>query len=499
MKRIFRPQFLILLAISQYFIFNVSVFSQKRGIAYGYHSPDDLQVQSPNTSWWYNWYVEPEISVANVYGDYGFEFVPMAWNGNFDETKLRNFLAAHPETKYLLAFNEPNFVSQANMTPAQAAAQWPRLEAIADDFNLKIVAPAVNYCEVCVEANGVVYSDPIKYLDDFFTACPGCRVDYIAAHSYMNTVGALQWYMGRFKKYGKPIWLTEFAGWESNGNITSPDDQISFMIGAVDMLEADTSIFRYSWFIGRGPGISNYPYIDILGANGVLTPIGEVYKQMPVHDPDQIINIPGMIESENYNSMSGILLELTEDVSGFANVGYIEAGDWLEYKINVPQTDEYDIGFRIASTKPATLSVLVDGNSLLTVNFPNTSGWQNWQTVPGKIGLPAGTHTFRLLANTDGFNINWFQIGDESAVPETHNILNHDFSISQSLTPGLFTIKTNAQINKFAVYNLPGLQIQDIPFSSEINLQGLRPGIYILSAIDQHGKIITNKRISILK
>ncbi len=274
--------------------------SQKRGMAYGHHSPEDLQVLSPEISWWYNWVETPENSVVNVFGNYGFEFVPMTWNGNLNETKLRNFLKA----KYLLAFNEPNFLEQANMKPSEVAAQWPRLEAIADEFNLKIVAPAVNYCGECVTENGTTYTDPFQYLDDFFEVCPDCRVDHIAVHSYMNTVSALQWYIGKFKKYEKPIWLTEFAGWEYNDNINDVNDQISFMIGAVDFLEADPDVFRYAWFIGRRDGINSFPYIDLLGANGVLTQLGEVYKQMPTHDADQVVEIPATIEAEAYNKMA---------------------------------------------------------------------------------------------------------------------------------------------------------------------------------------------------
>ena len=96
-------------------------------------------------SWWYNWAVTPELPVRDHYEDYDMDFVPMAWNGAFNETALREFLDEHPNVKYLLGFNEPNFAEQANLTPQQAADLWPQLEAIADDYNLKLVAPAVNY------------------------------------------------------------------------------------------------------------------------------------------------------------------------------------------------------------------------------------------------------------------------------------------------------------------------------------------------------------------
>jgi hypothetical protein len=48
---------------------------------------------------------------------------------------------------------------------------------------------------------------------------------------------------------------------------------------------------------------------------------------MPVHDETRVVQIPATIEAEEYNKMSGIQLQKTADETGFANVGYIDAGD----------------------------------------------------------------------------------------------------------------------------------------------------------------------------
>lgn len=477
---------------------SLSFGQSKRGLAYGYHSAKDLEVLSPEISWWYNWSEAPESAVADVYTNYGFEFVPMTWNGNFNATKLRNFLSKHPETKYLLAFNEPNFIDQANMTPSEVAAKWSVLEAIADEYNLKIVGPAVNYCGNCVEENGTTYTDPFKYLDDFFAACTGCRVDYIAVHSYINTVSALKWYIDKFRKYNKPIWLTEFAGWEPNGNINNIDDQINFMIGAVDFLDTDPDVFRYSWFIGRGSGISKYPYIDILGADGTLTALGEVYKQMPLHDENKIVDIPATIEAEAYNKMSGILLEKTADASGFANVGYIEAGDWLEYKIRVPVGDNYSVRFRIAATKSASMNVLIDGTRVLTQAFSNTGGWQNWSTFENSMDLTEGVHTIRFQAVTNGFNINWFQIGNTLAVGDMLDDENDRIHIFPNPTSHMLNIK----INDFSecqvrISDLMGKTMIDrsINKSGGIDISGLEKGFY--TVIVTNNEFVSVKKIII--
>jgi hypothetical protein len=256
--------------------------SAKRGICYGYHAPADLAAISPGVSWWYNWTVTPETGVVDVYRNYSMEFVPMAWNGGFDAARLRSFLKTHPDVKYILGFNEPNFVDQADMPPTAAAAAWPALEAIADEFSLKIVGPAVNFCGNCVAENGTTYTDPVKYLDDFFTACPDCRVDYIAVHNYMCYRSALTSYLGNFYKYGRKIWLTEFACWDQPASTVTPQFQINYMNEALTALENDTMVFRYAWFIGRTGAIDSYPYQSIFGADpGSLTALGSQYVNHP--------------------------------------------------------------------------------------------------------------------------------------------------------------------------------------------------------------------------
>jgi Glycosyl hydrolase catalytic core len=93
----------------------------KRGLAYGEASPAAL---IPGIGWWYNWSPTPEHTVQSSYVALGLEFVPIQWGGSVDAATLASQI---PEgAKYLLGFNEPNFVQQSNLTPQQAAALWPQ-------------------------------------------------------------------------------------------------------------------------------------------------------------------------------------------------------------------------------------------------------------------------------------------------------------------------------------------------------------------------------------
>jgi Glycosyl hydrolase catalytic core len=244
--------------------------SCKRGIAYGGHSPADMATMSRSIAWWYNWSPRPEGSVGDAWRAAAIDFTPMVWGGRFDINQLATTI---PEgTKYLLAFNEPNFTTQANLTPAQAAALWPQLEDLARRRGLLLVSPAVNFC-----GGACNLTSPYDWLDQFFAACPGCKVDYVAAHLYSCFGAGMRGYLARLATYGKPIWITEFAC-ASDAPTTLPN-QMRAMREVVDVLERDPNVFRYAWFSGRSNAIPN---VNVLGpAPGESTPLGDLYASLP--------------------------------------------------------------------------------------------------------------------------------------------------------------------------------------------------------------------------
>ena len=114
--------------------------------------------------------------------------------------------------------------------------------------------------------------------------------------------------------------------------------------------------------------------------------------------------------------MNGIQVETCEDVNGGENVGYTDAGDWIEYTINIPTTGIYTVNSRVASDPGnAAFQFQVNGQVLGTTNIGATGGWQSWTTLSTNINLSAGTQTLRLLAVAGGWNINWLEINSQSA------------------------------------------------------------------------------------
>jgi len=277
----------------------------KRGIAYGHHSAADMQALAPGLNWWYNWSPVPDSGAVNVYKGLGVEFAPLQWDELCDnEPVTADRLAAKiPDgAKYLLGFNEPNFIHQANLTPTQAAKLWPVLQEVARRKNLKLVSPAVNYCGECVTENDTTYYSPVQYLKAFFRACPNCQVDYIAVHTYVCEEKYLREKIAEMKQFNRPIWLTEFAcGDMQDPNQITLGVQQKYQLDAVNYLEKDPAIFRYAWFSGRNPEIPN---INLLGDDGQLTTLGQEYVSRPAGwEAGRLTPVATTASSEETNSM----------------------------------------------------------------------------------------------------------------------------------------------------------------------------------------------------
>lgn len=395
--------------------------SAKRGVSYSFQIPaDDAQLLGKAASWFYNWGPDINSSVNAATVANKIDFIPMVWNGAYDEARIRATKAAHPECNYILAFNEPNLTDQANMTPRQAAAYWPALKSLANSLNMKIISPAMNYGTL----SG--YSDPIVWLDEFFTLIPASDIDGIAIHCYMSNASSLAWYVGRFKKYHKPIWLTEFCAWESS--IKSVSDQMKYMSDAINYLESDTCVVRYAWFIPRANGaVESYPYMQLLTKTQpyALSPLGKVFSGISTQDKTIWYPEFQYIPAENYSSLNmaetvkqgsftnSVRLRPTTDESGDLEVFDFYTGYWLEYQLNVVYTDAHELEIRYAATEDTGFELLIDGSSAGNFTLSSTTSESKWKTQSFPISITPGKHTIRLKITKGGLIFNWLRLNDK--------------------------------------------------------------------------------------
>lgn len=148
-------------------------------------------------------------------------------------------------------------------------------------------------------------------------------------------------------------------------------------------------------------------------------------------DDNKVHNIPAKIQAEDFFSMSGIQTENTTDTGGGMNVGWIDAGDWIDYMINVPVSGVYKVYFRIACQSVAgQIELKIADSTLAAVNVPVTGGWQNWQAININCNLYKGSQLFKLSMKKGGFNLNWLEF-----------VLVHEFV--NDTTPEVTILKQN--------------------------------------------------------
>lgn len=257
--------------------------SAKRGIAYNLRDSGDFEALSAGVSWWYNWGPSPDIGGPDEVGArFGMDYMPMLWNGNFDDARTVELLRANPGVRYLLLLNEPNLTDQANMRPQAAAVLWPRYEAVAATTGVQLVGPAITWGTLAG------YNDPVVWMDAFYAEYRARndgrdpRIDYLAFHWYDYGLGGQ---LDRLRKYGKTFWVTEFANWHSGDgpHIDTVEAQKAQMTEMVAECESRADVFRYAWFTGRWE--NDVHHTSLLGASGELTALGRHYVSLPFTNP----------------------------------------------------------------------------------------------------------------------------------------------------------------------------------------------------------------------
>ncbi|MFI6339930.1 glycosyl hydrolase [Streptomyces sp. NPDC050535] len=217
------------------------VSTGSRGKGVGLNSTDGATQALVNSGakWYHNW----ASSSGKVRRPAGVEYVPTIWGpGSVTSTELGN---AAKEGKNLLAFNEPDSSTQANMTPEQALDLWPQLQKT----GLNLGAPAV--ATDADKAGG--------WLDRFMkgASARGLRVDFIPVHWYGSDFSyratyQLAAYLERIhERYKKPVWLTEYAlidFTKGAPRYPSEQEQATFIKTSTQTLNKLDYVDRYAWF-----------------------------------------------------------------------------------------------------------------------------------------------------------------------------------------------------------------------------------------------------------
>ncbi|GII34008.1 sigma-70 family RNA polymerase sigma factor [Planotetraspora mira] len=240
--------------------------SAKKGVGVWGMPGVSASLKKSGASWYYTW----STTHDGITTPASASFVPMIWGT--DSVTSQNLAKAKAAGPYLLGFNEPDMGGQANMTPEKALSLWPKLMSAGKVLG----SPAVAYGGD--RAGG--------WLDKFMSGAKakGYRVDFITLHWYggdFNTANATNqlksYIQAVYKRYHKPIWLTEFALIDFSNGTRFPTDsqQAAFVTSSTKMLAGLPYVQRYAWF---GLPADKKPGTGLFTTTGAATPAGRAFQ-----------------------------------------------------------------------------------------------------------------------------------------------------------------------------------------------------------------------------
>jgi len=108
-------------------------------------------------------------------------------------------------------------------------------------------------------------------------------------------------------------------------------------------------------------------------------------------------------------------------------VGYTQAGEWMEYTVNVKTAGEYVLTVRAAAGGTSgSLQFFMDDKAITdTIAVPQTADndWSVYKNInAGKVKLEAGKHTLKLAITGSYANIDWINIGEENEADDKTTI-----------------------------------------------------------------------------
>jgi len=365
------------------------VQSTKRGVCENKMQADDFRALAPGVSWYYNWHFETQDTPPS---DAAMEFIPMGWGDRPEALEgLDHYLQeANKKPRVVLAINEPNLKGQSFISPEQTAALYKKIKDIADRYQLAVVGPNMSLGSPTdssitamdpIENKQVTYTFMVPFLKAFYYFLGNEKPAALGLHTY-GEIGEMKWAVeSMYKEFNCPVWVTEYADWHASDDAAERE----YLIQATDFLERTPYVQGYAWFKER----ADNKKISLLDTEpGKLTPLGEAYVTLPVHDADLYYRIPGKLSAGKYVAIdqADIMANSHTDLL----VSSTAAGATADYNIQVDSAGSYTLNLRVFGT--GKIDVMEKGQVLCS----GTPKGSEVETLPIVAQLPAGPQTLRI-------------------------------------------------------------------------------------------------------
>jgi endonuclease/exonuclease/phosphatase (EEP) superfamily protein YafD len=196
-----------------------------------------------------------------------------------------------------------------------------------------------------------------------------------------------------------------------------------------DGVGIDQIVLSPSTYMTRSPGLVANDTVIVSKSSGGTSP-----TTSPSPFGGSPATVPGTVQAEGFDNggegvayhdtdapnSGGIYRSTGVDIAwasgGTGLVGWVAAGEWLTYTVNVQSAGTYNAEFLVASAgQGGSFHLEANGADVSgVITIPDTGGWQSWRVVTARVSLNAGRQVFRLAMDRTGQyavgNFDWFRI-----------------------------------------------------------------------------------------
>jgi endonuclease/exonuclease/phosphatase family metal-dependent hydrolase len=221
-------------------------------------------------------------------------------------------------------------------------------------------------------------------------------------------------------------------GWKNNAWWQNQDPTVEFPTAGTktirvqtreDGVEIDQIVLSPVTYLALAPGGDRNDATVLSASGGAAASLPETTAELVTTAAATAAKaVPGTIQAEDFDAgangtayydrtpgnAGGIYRATDVDIAtsseGGYVVGWVGAGEWLNYTVNVATTGTYTLTARVASAGTGgKFHVNFNGvNKTGSLSVPNTGGWQAYRDVSVTVSLTAGTQVMRLVADTVG-------------------------------------------------------------------------------------------------
>lgn len=224
-------------------------------------------------------------------------------------------------------------------------------------------------------------------------------------------------------------------GWKDMGLAYDPDsDFLRYTTGGVNhwnkierpnvVLDEEGHVSHFTFAVVDAPKDDDLAN-DNHNSKVIVVPFNGKAFDRDFGVPEEPSPVPGKVEAESYIAMSG--LETEPDEGGGTNLGFVNDGDWAEYKVDVAETGRYLLRARLATAAAEDALITFKSASggilgRLDVRASSSDGWHDWYLDSTRVELAKGVQTVRLEFTGGSeylLNLDWLEFTAEIPVVGT--------------------------------------------------------------------------------